>query len=139
MEIVMADNGNMDRLLSLFAEGTKKDYNIRNILLEFLEVLDSIDRLVVLSEKNSDKTWHHHLKTLQQQFIKALNNAGISFFNSYGQPFDPQRHEAVEVIELSNIEDSIIIEEIARGCTWQGEIFRFARVIVAKNNITKEK
>lgn len=111
----------------------------REILLHFLEVLDSLDRLIniagaVASQDGiKEGRWLDHLQTLRIQMIEAFTSAGVSFFDTVGKPFNPGRHEAIEAVQRSDVDDYTIIEEITRGCEWQGEILRFAKVIVARN------
>ncbi len=47
-----------------------------------------------------------------------------------GQPFDPEWHEAIAVIE-SEAEADMIVEEIEAGYTLETKLLRPAKVVVA--------
>lgn len=127
----------INTLLNQKNENNTKD--LQKILLNFLEVLDSLDRLIKISEtgklkySTSDKNWLFHLQTLRRQLLDAFSSTGVTFLNSVGLSFDPQRHEAVETVQNNEYENNIVIEELSRGCMWRGEMLRFARVIIVKN------
>ncbi len=114
-----------------------KECDLREILLHFLEVLDSLDRLIKIAAKSPPQSegmgWLAHLRALRTQLIEAFLCAGVTFFDSVDKPFDPERQEAVEVIQRHDVDDYTVIEEINRGCEWQREVLRFARVVVARN------
>ncbi len=117
---------------------TSVSADIRQILLNFLEVLDSLDRLVKLTSsipqqsESEASNWSNHLQTLREQLLKVFEQAGVTFFDCVGQPFDPERHKAVETIERRDIDNYTVIEQVTRGCEWHGTILRIAQVIVAK-------
>lgn len=110
----------------------------RKLLLDFLEVLDSLDRLLAWVERDASPQntpqaqWAGHLLTLRGQLLEAFKHADVSFFDSHGQRFNPARHEAVEIVRQPGAEDYRIVEELARGCEWRGQVLRFARVVVAR-------
>jgi len=113
--------------------------DLRQALLSFLEVLDSLDRLVAIAASAAEQPgaeppgWLDQLQTLRKQLLNAFERTGVTFFDCVGQPFDPTRHEAVEVVHRRDVGDDTIVEEITRGCNWQGQLLRFARVVIARN------
>ena len=114
--------------------------DLRQVLLGFLEVLDSLDRLVAQAASTSEQQvaepagWLDHLQALRRQLLGVFEHAGVTFFESVGQPFEPARHEAVKAVQRPDLADYTVIEEFARGCEWHGERLRYARVVVARNS-----
>lgn len=112
--------------------------DLAQILLNFLEVLDSLDRLEKLASSVSAQPdtgsvqWAGHLQTLREQLLKAFEQAGVTFFDCTGFPFDPERHRAVEAVQRSDVDDYTVVEQVVRGCEWHGKVLRFAQVIVAR-------
>lgn len=110
----------------------------RRILLDFLDVLDSLDRLVALAEPIASTdddpatNWLEHLRTLRNQLLETFRLAGVGFFECVGQRFDPSRHEAMETVQRHDVDDYTVVEELSRGCEWRGHVLRFARVVVAR-------
>ena len=109
----------------------------RKIILDFLDVLDSMDRLVALAKPTSTMypatNWLEHLRTLRGQMLEVFRCAGVGFFECVGQRFDPSRHEATETVRRQGLDDYTVVEELARGCEWRGQILRFARVVVVRS------
>lgn len=101
---------------------------MRRILLDFLEVLDALERLIALGDASKKGS----LVTLRRQMVGAFERAGIRFFDSVGQPFDPHRHMAIETRVDADQAQGIIVEEIRRGCEWDGGVLRSAQVVVAE-------
>ena len=108
--------------------------NLRQVLLSFLDVLDSLDRLLALASValERDVSWIDHIQAVREQLLGAFAVAGITFIDCVGRPFDPSRHEAVEMIVRNDLDDYSVVEELARGCEWRDEVLRFARVVVAR-------
>ncbi len=103
----------------------------------FLEVLDSVDRLVDLADAQPDDqiglSWRSHLVVLRCQMLEAFERAGVTLFEDAGQLFDPSRHQAVATQPHNEIPDYTIVDVVARGCAWRGQVLRYSRVVVARN------
>jgi molecular chaperone GrpE len=48
-----------------------------------------------------------------------------------GEPFDPQRHEAVARVEREDVADHTVVGETQRGYLFRDRVIRPARVVVA--------
>ena len=101
---------------------------VRSILLDFLQVLDSLDRLIT----HGDEVVAANLGSLRRQLLGAFESAGVHFLESMHRPFDPQWQEAVEARHDSTQEPGTVVEEMRRGCEWQGDLLRRAQVVVTK-------
>ncbi len=115
---------------SMMARDKAHHTEIRNLLLNFLEVLDSLDRLIALQQNVSVD----NLVALRQQLLNIFNKTQVSFYDTVGHPFDPMKQETIETKKDTTVEPGTVIEELRRGCEWQGELLRYAQVIVAKDN-----
>jgi molecular chaperone GrpE len=67
-----------------------------------------------------------------QRVERALAQYGLEALPCVGQPFDPERMEAVEVVAEAGRTTTEVIEEVRRGYLWRGRVFRFAQVRVAR-------
>ncbi len=67
-----------------------------------------------------------------QRIERALKQHGLSVIPTVGQVFDPERMEALEAVAGSGRTSGEVIDEIRRGYLWNGRVFRFAQVRVAK-------
>ena len=102
------------------------------LLYELLAVLDNFERAL-----DAPRDYQHFegfvsgVELIQQQFLKVLEKAGVVPFASVGQPFDPERHEAVMRVETTESPESIVLEETRRGYLRNGRVLRPAQVTVA--------
>lgn len=106
--------------------------SMRRVLLGFLGVLDALDRVTGRDDDRST------LGLVRRRLVGAFEEAGVQFFATVGLPFDPCRHEAVEVRSGEWV-DEIVVEEISRGCEWEGELLRSAQVVVARGAAAGER
>ena len=49
-----------------------------------------------------------------------------------GEPFDPQLHQAMTIIENAEVEPNTVIEVMQKGYTLHGRVIRPAMVVVSK-------
>ena len=72
---------------------------------------------------------------IRAQLLEALQAHGLQPFDSVGQPFDPQRMQALGQRPASASATAIalgqVVEEVVRGYQWQGSLLREAQVLVA--------
>jgi molecular chaperone GrpE len=69
-----------------------------------------------------------------QRIERALKQHGLQPVPASGQLFDPERMEAVEAVMDSGLPSGQVIDEVQRGYLWNGRVFRFAKVRVAKGS-----
>jgi molecular chaperone GrpE (heat shock protein) len=69
-----------------------------------------------------------------QRLDRVLRSNGLEPIPAAGQPFDPERMEVLEVVAGSGEVGgtAVVLEEVRRGYLWNGRVFRFALVRVAK-------
>lgn len=67
-----------------------------------------------------------------QRLQRALEQHGLVPISCIGEAFDPETMEVVEVVHAPGRSASEVVEELRRGYLWQGRVFRFAQVKVAR-------
>lgn len=67
-----------------------------------------------------------------QRLDRALRQHGLEPITTTGQPFDPERMEVLEAVADRNRTPGAVVEEVRRGYLWNGRVFRYAQVRVAK-------
>jgi molecular chaperone GrpE len=67
-----------------------------------------------------------------QRIERALRQHGLDAIPTTGERFDPERMEVVEAVLDSGRLTGEVIEEVRRGYLWNGRVFRYAQVRVAK-------
>ncbi len=107
-------------------------YALEKIAQELLPVRDSLE-LAAASAATADAA---SLAAGQQATLKLLTRAferfAIKGIEPVGEPFDPQRHEAMVMQESATAEPDSVLQVVQRGYELNGRLLRPARVIVAR-------
>src|SRR5579862_8847720 len=93
-----------------------------------LPVLDDFERAA--KAESSDKEYSAGIELIYNRFYEALKKLGLEPMVSQGQPFDPQLHHAVDMVETDEAPDHTILEEYQRGYNFKGRMLRPAMVKV---------
>jgi molecular chaperone GrpE len=64
---------------------------------------------------------------------RALRKHGLEPIEAAGGPFDPEEMEVLEAVPGSGRPAGEVLEEVRRGYRWNGRVFRFAQVRVARD------
>jgi molecular chaperone GrpE len=67
-----------------------------------------------------------------QRLDRALAQQGLVPIPTEGQPFDPERMEVLEAVDDPAAVPGTVVEEVRRGYLWDGRVFRYALVRVAR-------
>jgi molecular chaperone GrpE len=102
----------------------------QEIILSLLEVLDGFDNATQHAGRAKLSVFEG-IKLLHRKLLTLLESHGVTPFNSAGEPFDPQLHEAVGSVESDEFESGTVVEELQRGYRRGQKVLRPARVRVA--------
>ena len=69
-----------------------------------------------------------------QRVERSMAQYGLEPIPAVGQPFDPELMEVLEVVLDSGAPPGEVVQEVRRGYLWNGRVFRYAQVRVAKNS-----
>lgn len=112
-----------------------KEWMSKIMLLPVLEIMDSFDKAFnTVSEDFKTNPWFAGIEGTKKQFENYLKTRGVEAMAVKGEKFDPIKHEAVESAEGSQSADEsgLVIEELQKGYTINGEVLRPAKVKVYK-------
>ena len=62
----------------------------------------------------------------------VLKKSGVEAFESKGQNFDPNLHEALQALPAEGVESGVVIEEMQKGYRAGENVIRHARVVVSQ-------
>ena len=96
----------------------------------FLAVYDNLERAVA-TDADPDSPHRKGLELIFSQFKEILRKLGVEEMEALGQPFDPQRHNAVMHIESEDLGENVVSQVFQAGFTLDGKVVRFAIVQVA--------
>lgn len=108
-----------------------EDTGKREVLLALLDVKDDVDRALLHIRETSDAV-ADGLRLIQQRFNNLLEAHGVTAFESEGQVFDPEIHEAMTMIDSDGEQSGTVYSEHRRGYFMDGKLLRPARVAVLK-------
>ena len=108
-------------------------YGNEKLARELLPVVDNFERALQQAENSPDnKALREGIEMILKQFITVLDKFGVKYFTSVGQPFDPNKHEAMVHQESSEHEENAVISEFQKGYYLHDKLLRPAMVVVAK-------
>lgn len=103
------------------------------LILELVSILDDFERGIKSAEQKKDfELLHQGVDIISKQLHRLLEEKGLKRIKSVGEKFDPNQHEAVEVIEDQAEEETTVVEEFQPGYTLNDRVIRPARVKVVK-------
>jgi molecular chaperone GrpE len=104
-----------------------------SFLTTLLPVLDNLNLAISASEKDSSL---EHLRDgvigTARSFEQALISVGVEPIQSVGTTFDPELHEAVDMVPVDPESDGKIVSEYSKGYKFGDRLLRPARVQVGK-------
>ncbi len=109
-----------------------REYALADALRTLLPILDSLDR-ALKTDAASLEDFRQGVELIDKQFHDALAKLGVQPVPAQGEMFDPNLHQAVQMVESSEAEDNHVIDELQRGYKLKERLLRPAMVRVARN------
>ena len=95
-----------------------------------LGVYDNLERGI--AQYGDEESPHRKgLEMVFNQFKESLRKLGVETMDAVGQPFDPEKHNAVMHIEDESYGENTVAEVLQQGFTLGDKVLRFAIVKVA--------
>jgi molecular chaperone GrpE len=109
-----------------------REYALAEALKSLLPILDSLDRALKTSEA-SVQDFRAGIELIDKQFHDALSRLGVEPIPAEGEVFDPNLHQAVQMVDTDEVKDNHVIDELQRGYRIKERLLRPAMVRVAHN------
>ncbi len=103
----------------------------RELLLSMLELVDGFDRALKHAGDEPSPVYEG-VQAIHRQLLNLLEAHGVKPFESRGEAFNPELHEAIGSVENEEIEPGVVVDELQRGYRWGDELLRPARVRVSQ-------
>jgi molecular chaperone GrpE len=127
-----AEFENFRRRMNLQA-AQSEDRGVAKLAKELLPALDHLELALGAAEKHAGEgEWVKGIRLVQEEVLAALGRVGIQPFAPYGEPFDPNEHEAVAHQPVEEHEPGHVAEVYQQGYRLNGAMLRPARVVVAQ-------
>ena len=116
--------------------GRELERRTRTLLAGFLEVLDDLDRAI----ESTRKVEHNPevlagIELVRRELLTHLEKLGVTHVPALGEPFDPQLHEAMALVPVTDAaQDGRVISVLREGYAIGEECLRPAGVAVGKRS-----
>tara|TARA_Y100000996_G_scaffold84508_1_gene58459 strand:+ start:114 stop:614 length:501 start_codon:yes stop_codon:yes gene_type:complete len=107
-----------------------KKYEGKSILINIIPVIDDIER-VLLTDDSDSKSIISGVGLIKNKLLSSLEDLGVNPYDSIGEVFDPEYHEAIMTKKTKKKTDTIV-EEYEKGYTYHDKVLRHAKVIVSE-------
>ena len=96
---------------------------------DFLPVYDNLERALAGLEEGDPH--RQGIELIFKQFKDSLEKRGVREMDALGQPFDPEKMNAVMHIDDENLGENVVAEVFQKGFAMGDKVLRFAMVKVA--------
>jgi len=127
-----AEMENQRKRLGRDVEQARRFANER-VLGDLLPVIDSLEAGLAVEHAEADKL-REGLQLTLKQLLKATGDHGMEMLDPAGQTFDPERHQAISMVEAPGAEPGSVVQVFQKGWALHGRLLRPAMVVVAKSD-----
>ena len=129
-----ADAQNVKRRAEQDVEKARK-FALERFVGELLPVVDNLERALESASGDEDvvKPIAEGVQLTLKSFLDALGKHNIEAVDPRGEPFDPNLHQAMSMVENKEVEPNTVIAVMQKGYTLNGRLVRPAMVMVSKS------
>jgi molecular chaperone GrpE len=110
-----------------------RDFATADAIKALLPALDSFER-ALQAPTNQLNEFRGGVELIYKQLQDALAKLGVRAIPAKGERFDPHVHEAIEMVETTDVPDHQVVDELQRGYKLKDRLLRPAMVKVAQNS-----
>jgi molecular chaperone GrpE len=106
------------------------------LLLDLIPVIDDFDRAIKSAETMASTSkefdsFYEGITLIEKRLVTQLENKwGLKRFDSAGEAFDPNRHEAIMMEKSPETPEPVVQEDFLKGYTLKDRVIRSAKVKV---------
>ena len=129
-----AEMQNMQRRTARDVENAHK-FALEKSLQNLLPVVDSMEKAVEAAEQaseNEDDAMLEGIRLCHKLLVDVLGKEGIEVIDPVGEPFDPNEHQAMSMVENPDMEPNSVFAVVQKGYQLNGRLVRAAMVMVTK-------
>jgi len=114
------------------------DFANESLLLDIIPVMDDFERAIQSAEKSEElkelpagKAMLDGITMIEKQLVSKFENKwGLKRYNSAGEAFDPNLHEAMLMEKSPDIQEPVVQEDFIKGYKLKDRVIRTAKVKV---------
>ncbi|HSK48303.1 MAG TPA: nucleotide exchange factor GrpE [Coriobacteriia bacterium] len=100
------------------------------VVFELLPVVDDLERAIdhVMAENPESA---EGIIAVQRKLLGVMDKEGVGQIDPLGQPFDPAKHNAVQMQDSDEVPDHTVVAVFQKGYEMHGRVLRPAMVVVS--------
>ena len=102
---------------------------------DLLPVMDNLERALQAVPDAKDESvsgLYEGVELTLKGFLETLTKHSLEQLDPEGEPFDPQQHEAMSMVENDQVEPNTVLTVVQKGYVLNGRVIRPAMVMVSK-------
>lgn len=104
----------------------------KDIIEKILPVVDNFERgLAAIPEDAKGSPFAEGMEKIYKQFVKTLEDIGVTPIEAVGKEFNPNFHNAVMHIDDENFGENVVSMELQKGYMYRDSVVRHSMVQVA--------
>ena len=109
-------------------------FALKGFIENLLPVIDSMEmgQAAAVADNATLESIREGNSLTMTMLVQALEKAGLEQINPLGESFDPERHQAISMIDHAEVESNRVIEVMQKGFALNDRLVRPAMVVVAK-------
>lgn len=129
----LAEMENLRRRSAQDVEKARK-FALEKFASDLLPVIDSLERALEHTDKdNADfKAVYEGVELTLKSMLNTIEKYGVLQIDPQGAPFDPNKHEAMSMVESTDVPPNSVVAVMMKGYELNGRVLRPAMVMVAK-------
>jgi molecular chaperone GrpE len=130
-----ADGQNVKRRAEQDVEKARK-FALDQFSNDLLPVVDNLERTLEAAAGDDEviKPIAEGVELTLKGMLAAMARVNIVAVDPQGEPFDPNLHQAMSMVENSEVEPNSVIAVMQKGYTLNGRLLRPAMVMVSKSS-----
>ena len=125
-----AEMQNLQRRTARDVENAHK-FGVEKFVQNMLPVVDSLEKAIESIGENVDAI-AEGVRLCHKLMVDTLNKEGVEITDPVGEPFDPNEHQAMSMVENPDMEPNSVVAVVQKGCKLNGRLVRPAMVMVSK-------
>ena len=102
-----------------------------DLLKKLLPVIDNLERALASSGDGDETGLRQGVAKVLELMLDTLGKEGLEAIDPAGEPFDPEHHEAMMVVETDDCPEGTVVDVVQRGYRFNGVLLRPAMVRVS--------
>lgn len=109
-------------------------YAAESLIIKLLPTIDDLERsLSHLTEETDVTKIKEGIQLVYNKLVKTLDEQGVKKFESIGQPFNVEFHEALMQRADDSVPSHTVLDELETGYMYKDRVIRHAKVIVSED------